>query len=111
MTEQFPSDKIGDAIVHVVVAKFSGPGETTEFVRRAVTLMRDVTAGLQGFLEGRVLEADDGASVIVATHWATRHAWAAAQWDEAVGRALSESHASDAKIVDTICYVRATVRP
>jgi heme-degrading monooxygenase HmoA len=71
--------------------------------------MREVSAGLQGFLEGRVLEADNGENVIIITSWMTRHAWGAAQWDQEVGRVLSEWHESGAKIVDTMYYERATV--
>lgn len=110
MTEQFPRDKSGGTIIHILAARFSRPNESTKFVERATSLMREVSARLPDFVEGRVLEADDGGNVIVMTSWTTRHAWAAAQWDEEVGRVLSEWHESGAAIVDTMYYERARVK-
>jgi heme-degrading monooxygenase HmoA len=111
MKEQFPRDKSSSTIIHILAARFSQPNETAKFLQQAISLMREVSAGLQGFLEGRVFEADDGGSAIIITSWITRHAWAAAQWDQEVGRVLSEWHQSGAKIVDSMYYERATVRP
>jgi hypothetical protein len=109
--EQFPRDDSSSTITHVLAAQFSQPEQTAKFLEQAIDLMRDVSARLEGFLEGRVLEADDGKNVIVATSWMRRHAWGAAQWDQEVGRVLSEWYDSGAKIVDTMYYERAWVKP
>jgi hypothetical protein len=108
--EQFPRDKSSSTIIHILAAQFSHPNETEKFLEQAISLMREVSAGLQGFVEGRILEADDGENVIIITSWMRRQAWGAAQWDQEVGRVLSEWHESGAKIVDTMYYERATVK-
>jgi hypothetical protein len=73
-------------------------------------LLLEVSVGLEGFVEGRVFEADDGKSVTVMTSWKTRHLWANALWDRRVDLIL-ESIQSGEKMLDVMCYERATVRP
>jgi heme-degrading monooxygenase HmoA len=109
MVEQFPGDESGP-VVYLWAATLN-PNESGEFAKRMEQAMRQDAAGLPGFLEGRIFEADDGSSVICTTYWETRHAWADAQWNKEIGRVLAESFNSAIKIVDTMCYERAAVRP
>jgi heme-degrading monooxygenase HmoA len=109
MVEQFPRDESGP-VVYLWAATLN-PNECAEFAKRVEQAMRHDAAGLPGFLEGRIFEADDGSSVICTTNWETRHAWAAAQWNKEIGRVVAESFHSAIKIVDTMCYQRAVVKP
>ena len=113
MPRQFPEDDSAanaGAVVHVWVASIS-EAECTSCAETLSSLMQETLADLPGFLEGQVLEADDRQSVIILTHWASRHIWAQAQWNEEVGRTLYDLFRSGAKMVDTMYYVRSVVRP
>ncbi len=87
------------------------PNESDAFSQRAAEHVRDDVAGLPGFLDARILESDDQKSVIVLTRWQTRHAWAQSQWNQKIGQVLAESFQSAVKVVDTMCYERATLGP
>ncbi len=113
MVEQFSSDRSSgkDGTVVYLWAATLNPNESDAFSKRAAQHVRDDVAGLPGFLDARILEADDETSVIIVTRWETRHAWAQSQWNQKIGRVLAESFQSSVKIVDTMCYERAAVGP
>ncbi len=83
--------------------------EAPSFANRTAELMREVIDGLEGFLEGRVFEADDGKRVIITMSWKTRHLWAEAHWNEKVEKLLVDYYQSGAKVASTMCYERAVV--
>lgn len=95
--------------MHVWVASIA-PGESSTAAQRLSDLMKDTVADLPGFLEGEVLEADDRLSVIALSHWSSRHIWAQAQWNQEVGRVLAGLFESGVKMVDTMYYVRSSIR-
>jgi hypothetical protein len=112
MTDQFPRDEINGkprAVVHIWSAALD-PHKSQQLASRVTDLIRSVGVGLEGFVEGRVFEADDGKSVTAMTTWKTRHLWASAVWNQRVDVIL-ESVQSGAKILDVICYQRATIVP
>jgi heme-degrading monooxygenase HmoA len=113
MPRQFSQDDSAanaGAIVHVWVASIS-EDECTACAERLSSLMQETLVDLPGFLEGQVLEADDRRSVVIITHWKSRHIWAQAQWNEEVGRTLAALFQSGAEMVDTMYYVRSVIRP
>jgi hypothetical protein len=112
MSQQFPNDEVDGKqrpIVHVWTAK-SDANNGPELVSRATTLLQDVGANLDGFIEGQVFESDDGNAVIVITRWETRHAWADALWNDKVDRLLELVERS-AKIDGIVGYPVVTVVP
>ena len=112
MPRQFSQDDRIDnegAIVHVWVVSVA-PGECTAAAQRLTELMESAVAKTPGFLEGEVLEADDGRSVLAMSHWTSRHSWARAQWNDAIGRTITELFQSASKMVDTMYYVRSVTR-
>ncbi len=113
MAEQFPSDRSSgkDGTVVYLLAATLNPNESGEFSERAAQHLRDDVAGLPGFLDAQILEADDETSVIIVTRWQTRHAWAQSQWNQKIGQVLAESFHSAVKIVDSMCYERAAIGP
>jgi heme-degrading monooxygenase HmoA len=96
------------AIVHLVSATVD-PKMSAEFTRRLTDSMRDVAAALPGFIEGRILQADDHSRIVAMTHWESRDAWAKAQWDAAIGRAVTESYQSSIKLEMIMCYQQFVV--
>jgi hypothetical protein len=112
MSDQFPNDVVDGkqrTIVHIWSAALdtnSCPGLTS----RASDLLQNVGVGMDGFLEGRVFEADDATSVTVVTSWETRHAWARALWNERVDQLIQAVEQSSIKL-DIISYQMATVVP
>lgn len=113
MIEQFPSDRSGgkDGTVVYLWEATLKPNESGDFSKRATQHIRDDVAGLPGFLDARILEADDGTSVIILTRWQTRHQWAQSQWNQKIGHVLAESFHSTVKVADTMWYERAAVQP
>jgi heme-degrading monooxygenase HmoA len=106
MTEQFPDDKSeGEArtVFHILSASLH-PHQSSEFADRTTALLENVVAGLEGFVEGRVFEADDRKAVIIITAWKTRHLWAQAHWNEQVQDLLAEYAESGAAFIDAMCY-------
>ncbi|HEY2554870.1 MAG TPA: antibiotic biosynthesis monooxygenase [Candidatus Cybelea sp.] len=104
MTEQFPNDaKNGEprAVVHIWSAALD-PDKSQELASRVTDLLRTVANEMEGFVEGRVFQADDGKSVTVMSTWKTRHLWANALWDERVDRVLESITGSE--ILDVMCY-------
>jgi heme-degrading monooxygenase HmoA len=111
MTEQFPDDvREGKVrpVFHILSVRLD-PRQSSEFADRATALIENTVAGLEGFVEGRVFEADDGKAVILITAWQTRHAWAEAHWNERVQELLAAYAESGAAFIDTMCYGRAKV--
>ncbi len=111
MTAQFPDDeRDGRArtVYHILSAKL-GPQQSSEFADRATALLEDVVAGLEGFVEGRVFEADDRKAVIVITAWKTRHLWAEADWNRQVQALLADYAQAGAAYVDAMCYGRPKI--
>jgi hypothetical protein len=111
MTDQFPNDEINGKprpVVHIWSAALDL--HSAQLASRVTDLLRNVGVGLEGFVEGRVFEADDGKSVTVMTTWRTRHLWADAVWNQRVDLML-ESVQRGAKILDVICYPHATIVP
>jgi heme-degrading monooxygenase HmoA len=98
------------AVVHLVSAT-TEPKLSENLTQRLIDCLRDVAASLPGFLEGRVFQEDNGARVVVMTHWETRYAWAKAQWSEAIGRVLAEMYQSAVKVEMMMAYQRAVVEP
>jgi hypothetical protein len=112
MSEQFPADNINGEqrpIVHIWTSKFDA-NKGPELASRATDLLTNVGAKLEGFLEGQILESDDGNTVIVLTTWKTRHAWASALWNEKVDQLLEVVEESS-KVTDFICHSLANIGP
>jgi heme-degrading monooxygenase HmoA len=106
MTEQFPDDKRegkARAVFHILSAALD-PHQSSEFADRANALIENTLAGLEGFIEGRVFEADDGKAVTLITAWQTRHMWAEAHWNEKVQELLAGYAESGATFIDAMCY-------
>jgi heme-degrading monooxygenase HmoA len=97
-------------VVHMLSATID-PNLDGDFTRLLSESLHDLAAAMPGFLEGRVFEADDRRRVIVMTHWETRHAWAQAQWNDAIGRVVAQLHESADKIEMVMGYQRAVVYP
>lgn len=111
MTEQFPDDtREGKArtVFHILSATLD-PRQSSEFADRATALIENVVAGLEGFEEGRVFEADDGKAVILITAWKTRHMWAKAHWNEQVQALLGGYAESGTAFIDAMCYGRPKI--
>jgi len=111
MTEQFPDDtREGKArtVFHILSATLAPP-QSSAFADRATALLENVVAGLEGFEEGRVFEADDGKAVILITAWKTRDMWAKADWNQQVQALLAEYAESGAAFIDSMCYGRAKI--
>jgi hypothetical protein len=109
MSEQFPNDEIDGeprAVVHIWSAALD-PGKSQELASRVTDLMRYLTNEMEGFIEGRVFQADDGRSVTVMSTWKTRHLWANALWDERVDRILESVTGSE--VLDVMCYESSRV--
>ncbi len=49
------------------------PRKSSEFADRVTALLENVVVGLEGFLEGRVFEADDRKAVTLITAWETTY--------------------------------------
>jgi hypothetical protein len=113
MAEQFPGDRSGgkDGTVVYLWTATLDPTESVEFAKRMTEYVRHEAAELPGFLEGRILQADDGTSVIIMTHWETRHAWADSRWNRDLGQVLADSFHAGVQIIDTMCYQQAVVSP
>ncbi len=112
MDGQFPNDEINGkprAVVHIWSAALD-PHKRPQLASRVGDLLREVGVGIEGFVEGRVFEADDGKSMTVMTTWKTRHLWANAVWNEQVDRIL-DAVQPGAKILDVMCYEQATIAP
>ena len=112
MTDQFPNDEIDGkprGVVHIWSVALD-PQERPELASRITDLVRNVGVGLEGFVEGRLFEADDGSSLTVMTSWKARHLWAKAIWNQRVDLLL-DSVPSGAKLLDVICYQRPTIVP
>jgi heme-degrading monooxygenase HmoA len=112
MSDQFPNDVIDGkqrTIVHIWCAALDA-GSCPGLTSRATDLLRNIAVGMDGFLEGRVFEADDAKSVTVVTSWETRHAWAQALWNERVDQ-LIQAVERGSIILDIISYQMATVVP
>lgn len=112
MSDQFPNDVIDGkqrTIVHIWSAALD-TGSCPGLTARASDLLRNTAVGMDGFLEGRVFEADDAKSVTVVTSWETRHAWAQALWNERVDQLIQAVEQSSI-IFDIISYQMATVVP
>jgi heme-degrading monooxygenase HmoA len=106
MTEQFPDDEREDkprAVSHVFTATLD-LHQRVAFADRATDLVRNIVAALEGFIEGRVFEADDGKSVIIMTCWKTRHMWAKAHWHQQVQALLAEYDQLGATFADAMWY-------
>ncbi len=97
-------------VIHMLSATID-PTVDGNFTRLLVDCLRDFAAQMPGFLEGRVFEADDRTRVIVSTQWKTRHAWAQAQWNDAIGRVVAQLHESAAKVEMVMGYERTVVEP
>jgi heme-degrading monooxygenase HmoA len=111
MTEQFPDDKSeGKArtVFHILSATLD-PHHSSEFADRATALIENVVAGLEGFVEGRVFEADDGKAVTLITAWETRHMWAKAHWNQQVQALIAGYAESGAAFIDAMCYGRPKI--
>ncbi|HEY1881578.1 MAG TPA: antibiotic biosynthesis monooxygenase [Candidatus Cybelea sp.] len=109
MSEQFPNDETNGgprAVVHIWSAALD-PDKSEELASRVTDLLRHVTTEMEGFIEGRVFQADDGTSVTVMSTWKTRHLWANALWDERVDRILESVTGSE--VLDVMCYERSHV--
>jgi hypothetical protein len=109
MNEQFPNDEIRGmerAVVHIWSAQLA-PEKNAEFAETLTALLDEVAVKLEGFVEGRVYEGDDGKSITVMTTWKTRHLWADAVWNQRVERVLIPIHGS--KTFDVLSYERAVV--
>ena len=76
-----------------------------------VAWVREIIATRPGFLDGRVLESDDGTRIIVVTQWETRHAWAQAEWNDAFGKMVVELHQSAERVDTLTAYERAAIAP
>lgn len=111
MAEQFPDDKrAGKArtIFHILSATLD-PHQSSEFADRTTALLENVVAGLEGFVEGRVFEADDRKAVIIITAWKTRDLWAKAHWNEQVQALLAGYAESGTAFIDAMCYGRPKI--
>ena len=111
MTEQFPDDKReGKArtVFHILSAALD-PHQSLEFADRATALLENVVAELEGFVEGRVFEADDRKAVILITAWKTRHMWAKAHWNQQVQALIAGYAESGAAFIDAMCYGRPKI--
>ncbi len=111
MTEQFPDDKReGKArtVFHILSAALD-PHQSSEFADRATALLENVVAELEGFVEGRVFEADDRKAVILITAWKTRHMWAKAHWNQQVQALIAGYAESGAAFIDAMCYGRPKI--
>jgi hypothetical protein len=108
MSEQFPDDKREgkDRTVFHILSATLDPKQSSEFANRTNALLEGVVAGLEGFVEGRIFEADDRKAVIVITAWKARHMWAKADWNQRVQALLAEYAESGTAFIDTICYGR-----
>lgn len=111
MTEQFPEDKTDgkDRTVFHILSITIDPNQSSAFADRATALLENVVVGLEGFVEGRVFEADDGKAVTIVTAWKTRELWAKANWNQQVQALLASYDESGASFVDRMCYGRAKV--
>ncbi len=111
MTEQFPDDRSeGEArtVFHILSVTLD-PDRSSEFADQATALIETVVAGLDGFVEGQVFEADDRKAVILITAWKTRHKWAEANWNQRVQTLLATYVESGATFVDVMCYGRPKI--
>jgi hypothetical protein len=111
MTEQFPDDKRGgeDRTVFHILSTTLDPLKSAEFADRAQVLVENVVVGLEGFVEGRVFQADDGKVVVLITAWKSRHLWAKAHWNEHVQALIAGYAESGATFIDSMCYGRSKV--
>jgi heme-degrading monooxygenase HmoA len=112
MSDQFPNDeKDGKPrrVVHIWSVAL-GADKSPELAAGITNLLETVGLELDGFVEGRVFETDDGSGVTVMTTWKTRHAWANAIWNQRVDQILELVQPS-AKVLDVMCYERATIVP
>jgi hypothetical protein len=111
MTEQFPDDKREgkDRTVFHILSATLDPQQSSEFADRATALLENVVVGFEGFVEGRVFEADDRKSVIFITAWKTRHMWAKADWNQQVQALIAGYAESGAAFIDTMCYGRPKI--
>lgn len=66
------------------------PHEIGGFSREAEIMMQRRIPLLRGFVEGIVMTDPSRTRVLIVTQWDSKDAWAAAQWDEAVGRAVTD---------------------
>ena len=64
-----------------------------------------------GFIEAAVLGSEDKTRLLIFSHWTTRDAWAVAQWDDELGRAVADL-AKSATSYDVRSFVPiAIIRP
>jgi hypothetical protein len=111
MAEQFPNDKReGEprTVFHILSATLD-PHQSAEFADRATALLENVVAGLEGFVEGWVFEADDRKAVTLITAWKTRHMWAKAHWNHQVQALIAEYAESGTAFIDAMCYGRPKI--
>jgi heme-degrading monooxygenase HmoA len=112
MVDPVPAEMVDreGAVVHLVSATVE-PALNEKLLQPMIDCLSEVAAGLPGFMEGRVFQEDDRTRVIVMTHWATRHAWANAQWDDVIGKLVATMYSSSAKVEMVMAYQRAVVLP
>ena len=91
MNDQFPGDLLDGKprTVFQILSITLDPTRSSEFADRATALIRDVVAGLEGFIEGQAFVTDDGAMVSLMTAWKSRDLWAKAHWNAHVQDLLS----------------------
>jgi heme-degrading monooxygenase HmoA len=86
----------------------------SEFERisqEAAQLARGVAPNLPGFIEVAVLGSEEKTRLLILSRWESKDAWARAEWDNEVGRAVTKLAASassyDVRTFLPVAIVRA----
>lgn len=66
------------------------PDDLAGFAREATLAVQRRAPLFHGFVEGIVMANEDGTQMLIVSQWQSRGDWSAAQWDEELGRTLSD---------------------
>ena len=75
----------------VAVVRFNvAPKDFARVSSEADATLRHRLPTVPGFVEGMVLANEGSAKVCIVSEWKSRQNWAAAQWDEEIGRTVAD---------------------
>jgi hypothetical protein len=66
------------------------PEDLPGFAREATLSLERKAPLHQGFVEGIIMMNEQKTEVLIVSQWESRHDWSAAQWDDDLGRTMSD---------------------
>jgi heme-degrading monooxygenase HmoA len=88
------------------------PEDMPAIAREATLAMQRTVPVMHGFIEGMVMANEQKTEVLLVTQWDSKDSWSAAEWDDALGRTVSDlvegSKATQYHTYEPITVVRAS---